>query len=118
LLENDGSVLATPSSYNTPMGIVITIRNQLTPFDKYFIAEMGAYKKGEINELVNLVQPSIGIVTSVGEQHLLTFKNINNVLQTKMELAEGLPVDGCAILNYDDLLIRNYQFTKFTGKKI
>lgn len=101
--------LISPASYNTPMGLTMTIDKELSNLYRYFVAEMGAYKPGEIKELVDLVNPKYGIVTSVGHQHLETFKTIDNVLVTKMELIENLPHDGVGIINYDNEYIRNYK---------
>lgn len=101
--------LITPESFNTPMGLTITINNYLNPFHKNFIAEMGAYYKGEINELCQIVNPSIAIVSSVGPQHLETFKTIETITNTKMELVEYLNSDGLAILNFDNKYIREYK---------
>lgn len=52
---------------------------------------MGARHVGEIKELSNLVHPHIGILTSVGPQHLDTFKTIERIRDTKYELIEALP---------------------------
>ena len=49
---------------------------------------MGAYKVGEINELCEITYPKYGVLTSVGPQHLETFKTIDNVKQTKFELID------------------------------
>ncbi len=95
------SVLATPSSFNTPMGVTRVIREQLTGSHQVFIAEMGARHVGDIKELVNLVHPSIGLITSVGPQHLDTFGTIERIKNTKYELMEGLPRDGKAIFARD-----------------
>jgi UDP-N-acetylmuramoyl-tripeptide--D-alanyl-D-alanine ligase len=48
------------------------------------------------------VQPSIGILTAIGPQHLERFKTIENVQATKYELVEALPSAGVAIFNNDD----------------
>ena len=109
ILNEFEPTLITPESYNTPMGLTITIDKYLNKFHKYFIAEMGAYKKGEIKELVKLVHPKVGIVSAVGNQHLETFKTMNNILNTKLELIEGLPSDGLGILNLDNKYIREYK---------
>lgn len=109
-------LVMTPESYNTPMGITITIRNLLKPIHKVFVCEMGAYKQGEITELVDIAHPNVGVLTSIGPQHLETYKTIENVQQTKFELIEGLPKDGLAILNFDDLMIRNYQIKNNCNK--
>lgn len=95
------NVLATPSSFNTTMGVTRVIREQLMPGHQVFIAEMGARHVGDIRELVDLVQPQIGLITSVGPQHLDTFGTIERVRDTKYELIEGLPQDGTAIFARD-----------------
>lgn len=95
------SVLATPSSFNTTMGVTRVIREQLMPSHQVFIAEMGARHVGDIRELVDLVHPTIGLLTSVGPQHLDTFGSIERIKNTKYELIDGLPKDGTAIFARD-----------------
>ena len=68
-------VLVPPSSYNTPMGLTRVIREQMTDGNQVMIAEMGAKHIGDIAELVELIRPQYGLITSVGPQHLETFKN-------------------------------------------
>ncbi len=95
------NVLATPSSFNTTMGVTRVIREQLTPAHQVFIAEMGARHVGDIKELVDLVHPQMGLITSVGPQHLDTFGSIERVRDTKYELIAGLPQNGTAIFARD-----------------
>ena len=116
ILSEQFNTLMTPESYNTPMGITITIRNYLKPIHSKFIAEMGAYKVGEINELCEIAYPKYGVLTSVGPQHLETFKSIDNVKKTKFELIEYLPEDGIGFINIDDENIRDYYENNFSGK--
>lgn len=101
--------LMTPASYNTPMGITITIRTLLKPIHRVFVCEMGADHVGEITYLMKFVQPKIGVVTSIGPQHLSTFGSQENIIHEKMQMIERLPQDGLGVLNYDNELIRNYQ---------
>ncbi len=102
MLSEDHSVLATPESYNTPMGVCKTLNDKLTD-EKIFIAEMGARYKGDIKELCGIVGPDIGIITAIGDMHLATLKTRANVADTKYELAESLPSDGFLALNgYDE----------------
>lgn len=96
------NVFKTPANYNTPFGLMITINNFLDIYNDYFIAEMGACKKGEIKELCDLVHPKYGILTRVGLAHLETFGSEENIQHTKFELIESLPSDGIGILNGDD----------------
>ena len=101
LLSAKYDVLATPESYNTPMGVVITVRNFLRPTHQVFVCEMGARHVGDIKELCDIVHPQLGIITSVGPQHLETFHSLDNVKKTKFELADALP-EGTVFLNGDD----------------
>jgi UDP-N-acetylmuramoyl-tripeptide--D-alanyl-D-alanine ligase len=102
LLSHHRRVLKTPLSYNTVMGVCRVINEQLEAGCEAFIAEMGAYRRGDIKELCDFVHPTIGILTAIGPQHLERFKTIENVQATKYELIEALPSSGVAIFNNDD----------------
>ena len=102
ILSEKYNVLATPESYNTTMGNVRTIREKLKPEHQVFISEMGARRRYDIQEICNFVRPQIGIITSIGPQHLETFKKIENVVKTKSELLVGLTYDGVAFLPIND----------------
>ena len=91
----------TPGSFNTTLGVVRTVREHLKPYDEVFIVEMGAKQPGDIKEIADLVHPRAAIITAVGEQHLETFKTVENVQKTKFELVDALPADGFAVLNND-----------------
>ena len=106
ILGEKYNVLATPGSYNTTMGNVRVIREMLKEEHQVFISEMGARKKGDIREICNFVNPNIGIITSIGEQHLDTFKNIQNIQKTKGELLDGVGAEGAIFLPKDN----NYCF--------
>ena len=108
ILSQKYNVLMTPGSFNTTMGVVRTIREYLNPTHQVFICEMGAKQNGDIKEICDIVKPKYGILTSVAEQHLDTFKNIENVRKTKFELVDSLPSDGLAVLNADyDIIVSN-----------
>ncbi|MBQ6169854.1 MAG: UDP-N-acetylmuramoyl-tripeptide--D-alanyl-D-alanine ligase [Ruminococcus sp.] len=107
LLGSQYETLKTPESFNTPMGVTITVRRDLKPTHEYFICEMGARRVHEIKELCDIANPHDGIITSVGPQHLETFGSIDNVLNTKFELADAVQAAGGKIyLNGDNELIR------------
>ena len=118
ILNAKFNCLATPKSLNTFNGLMITINNQLSKFDDVFIAEMGAYVKGEINGLCKLVNPKYGIITSIGTAHLETFGSEQNIIDGKMELIEYLPSDGVGVLNRDDEKQKNYKIKKEDHAKI
>lgn len=107
LLKGKYDVLMTPESYNTPMGVVKTIRTSLKGYHEIFVCEMGAKKVREIDELCRIAEPQHGIVTSIGPQHLETFKSVENVVKTKFELADYVKDKGNCFVNIDNEYIRN-----------
>lgn len=101
ILSEQFDVLMTPGSFNTPMGVVRTVREYLKPYNQIFVCEMGAKQKGDIKEICDIVNPEMGIVTAVGPMHLESFKTLENVCATKFELVDALPPSGCAVVNND-----------------
>lgn len=108
ILSEKYNVLMTPGNFNTTLGVVRTIREHLQPQHEVFIVEMGAKQSGDIKEICDLVQPHIGIVTSVGEMHLETFGSVECVARTKFELLEALPQGALGVVNLDSEAVRAY----------
>ena len=101
ILSEKYNVLMTPGNFNTTLGVIRTIREHLKPHHQVFIVEMGAKQVGDIKEICDLVHPSIGIVTAVGEMHLETFHSVENIRRTKFELIDSLPEGGYGVVNVD-----------------
>lgn len=109
ILQEKYNLTYTPASFNTPMGVVRTIREQLKPSDSLFICEMGAKNVGDIKEICDIVYPDVAIISSVGPQHLETFKTIENVAKTKFELADAVAKKGGRVyVNFDSEAARDY----------
>lgn len=104
MLAEKYNVFRPPGSYNTLMGVTRVIREQLRPFHEVSVVEMGAYRIGSIEKLCRLVQPSHGIITIIGVQHLERFKSRAAIQHAKGELVRSLPQDGFAVLNGNDPL--------------
>ncbi|GHS88406.1 Mur ligase [Synergistales bacterium] len=102
ILASKFNCLMTPESYNTTLGVVRTIRSSLRSAHDIFICEMGARNQGDIKEICDIVNPGLGVITSIGEQHLESFKSLSNIVKTKFELADALPRDGVLFLNADN----------------
>ena len=113
ILSEKFDVLMTPGSFNTPMGVVKTVRESLRPTHEVFICEMGAKYVGDIKELCEIAEPEIGIISSIGAQHLETFGSLENIVSTKLELHDYLSKNGgVSILNGDcDLIYDNVNKT-------
>lgn len=112
-LSTKYEVLATPKNYNTTLGVTKTILEDLKPTHQIFICEMGAVKVGDIKQICDIVNPKIGIITSIGPQHLESFESIENVLNTKLELADAvIKNNGTVFLNYNNEYLKNVKFEK------
>lgn len=102
ILKQQYNVLATPSSYNTPMGICLVVNNKLKPEHQILVLEMGMRYRGDIQELCDLAPPDIAIVTSVGVAHLESMGSIENIAREKGDLVEYMKPGGPVVLNMDD----------------
>ena len=94
ILSEKFNVVCTPHSFNTPMGVVRTVRGDLKPQTEIFVCEMGAKNIGDIKEICDIAMPDTGFITSVGAQHLETFKSVDNVFKTKFELNDAVKLKG------------------------
>lgn len=86
VLENKYLVFKTPGNINTALGVAIEILKNLKSSHQVLIIEAGAYKKGEIKEICQLVKPDYGVITIIGWMHLERFKMIENIRLAKFEI--------------------------------
>jgi UDP-N-acetylmuramoyl-tripeptide--D-alanyl-D-alanine ligase len=97
--------LKSKGNLNNEIGLPLTILS-LGLGHQYAVLEMGFYALGEIRLLCNIALPQIGVVTNVGPVHAERSGSLEVTARGKAELVESLPIDGTAILNYDDPLVR------------
>lgn len=107
LLAERFNVCSTPASYNTPMGICKVINNDLRPDHQVLVLEMGARYEGNIDELCDIAQPDLSVVTNVGVAHLETFGSQDVIAREKSTLVRRLKSGGTAVLNTDDERVRH-----------
>jgi len=126
ILSEKFKVLKTAKHQNSEVGISRCILNDLKPEHEIFIVEMGAYNRGGIKLLCDIIKPKIGVLTGINEQHMATFGSLENIIKAKYELIEslprsesessllrGLPENGLAIFNGDnDYCYELYKKTK------
>lgn len=119
ILSKKFKVLKTKKHQNSEVGISKCVLNDLKPEHEIFVCEMGAYQRGGIKMLADIVHPKIGILTGINEQHLATFGSQENIIKTKYELIESLPKDGISIFNGENKYCLDlYQKTNNVNKKI
>ncbi|MGI9522039.1 MAG: Mur ligase family protein, partial [Hyphomicrobiaceae bacterium] len=80
---------------------ISTLRT-MSRHNRFVVCEVGATKPGSVKPMVDLLKPSIGIVTMVALEHKSSFRTCEAVQEDKQTLVSGLPDYGLAILNYDD----------------
>jgi len=114
LMVNDFNVSKSPKSYNTRIGIVKSINENVSSYDEYFVCEYGVDKLKGMDKLLRIVKPNVAIITEIGNQHLLSFKNVNNILKEKIKLIESLDNKGIGIINNDNEYLRNYDYKSKT----
>ena len=126
ILSEKFKVLKTAKHQNSEVGVSLCILNDLKPEHEIFIVEMGAYNRGGIKLLCDIIKPKIGVITGINEQHMATFGSLENIIKAKYELIEslprsesessllrGLPENGLAIFNGDnDYCYELYKKTK------
>lgn len=106
ILSSRYKVLKTKGNFNSEVGVARLLEELDQSYD-FLVCEMGAYEKGKINEVARVVQPQLGVITGINEQHLATFGSISNTMDAKFELANALPEDGTCFLNWDSEFVRD-----------
>jgi len=107
ILKVHSPTVKTPESYNTVFGIAKVVDLEIISRTKFFICEMGAYVRGEIKELTNMVPPHFAILTAIGNQHLERFKTISNTTLAKFELIDSVAPNH-ALVNLDNPHIKQH----------
>lgn len=79
----------TQGNLNNSIGVPLTLL-QLNAGHELAIVEMGASHPGDIKELVEVAEPTCGLITNVGKAHLQGFGSFEGVMNTKAELYDYL----------------------------
>lgn len=114
ILRECGEVLATRGNFNNEIGVPLTLL-EIDRSHQFAVMELGASSVGEIAYTVALVQPDVAIITNAAEAHIEGFGSLNNVIQAKGEIIDGLSEQGIAIINSDDL--NAYKWIQRAGKR-
>lgn len=108
-LLTDLHPIATPAHVNTEMGVAQWMAQLPVTGDRLpvFIVEMGAYKKGEIALMCSFVQPTIGVMTALGSDHVALFGSEEAIVEGNAELLHALPQSGHAFLYADNNAVQS-----------
>jgi UDP-N-acetylmuramoyl-tripeptide--D-alanyl-D-alanine ligase len=102
LLRQKYNVYATPSSYNTPMGLCLAVNEHLKPEHQVAVFEYGIRYPDDMDELCDIAEPHVSVVTTIGVAHLETMGSKDAIQEEKGKLVEHTRADGPTVLNADD----------------
>lgn len=97
---------STEGNFNNHIGVPLTLL-KLRPEHEVSIVELGTNKAGDIQELCEIANPDMGIITNIGKEHLEGFGSMEGVAKAEGELFEHLKkINGHAFVNADDEWVR------------
>jgi UDP-N-acetylmuramoyl-tripeptide--D-alanyl-D-alanine ligase len=73
--------------------------------DDFCIQELGAWGLGTLDAGLELIQPDVGVVLNIRNDHFSSFRGVSNTQAEKSKVVRVLPPSGTAILNSDDPLV-------------
>jgi UDP-N-acetylmuramoyl-tripeptide--D-alanyl-D-alanine ligase len=93
--------MATHGNLNNHIGVPVTLM-RLEASHRSAVIEMGANAIGDVAALMRIAQPTVGLITNAGAEHLEGFGNLDGVAKGEGETVSCLGADGTAIINADD----------------
>lgn len=125
VLSKHYTVRASPGNYNNEFGLpaavlgvpspgrsfflwvralahTLAISCHLEEYPEVLILEMGVDHPGDMDYLLGIVTPDIGVLTRIAESHLMNFNSLAHIAKEKGKLIASVPEIGCAVLNADD----------------
>ncbi len=101
ILGRSRKIVSTPMNFNNEIGLPLSILG-CDSETELFVLEMGMRGSGQIEELVNIAGPDIGLITNIGDSHVGVLGSQEDIAKAKSELIKALPIEGFAVLNADD----------------
>ncbi|MFL2745103.1 MAG: UDP-N-acetylmuramoyl-tripeptide--D-alanyl-D-alanine ligase [Gammaproteobacteria bacterium] len=89
-------IYVSPGNWNNFYGLCFSLL-ELKKHHKFGIFEMGTNDFGEINELSSILQPEVGVITSIGKAHLEKLINLEGVAQEKSDIFKNVLLQGTCI---------------------
>ncbi len=88
LLNADYNIVRSPKSYNSQIGVPLSVW-QMNEQHTLAIFEAGISQPREMENLQKIIQPTIGVVTNIGEAHSEGFENNQQKINEKIKLFKG-----------------------------
>ena len=100
ILRQKLATVWSEASFNNDIGVPLTLL-RLEKKHEAAVMEVGTNHPGELAPLLEMIQPRMGVITSIGREHLEFFKDLAGVAREEGTLAEKLPAGGVLFLNGD-----------------
>ncbi len=85
MLADEYNIVRSPKSYNSQIGVPLSVWN-IEPTHTLGIFEAGISMSGEMEKLAKMIQPTIGIFTTVGTAHSENFLSRRQLIGEKLNL--------------------------------
>lgn len=105
MLSSKYRVLKTPAHINVDTGIAQLVLQELQDHHEMLVVEMGAYRKGEIASICEIVKPTYGVLTALSNQHLELFGSQTAIEEAKFELVQAVDKADNLFANADSPLL-------------
>ena len=86
LLKNDYTVIRSPKSYNSQIGVPLSVWQLAGSRAQIAIFEAGISQPGEMEKLERIIRPTIGVITYIGHEHDENFASLEQKREEKMKL--------------------------------
>lgn len=117
MLSHYGKVLKSQANFNNEIGVPLTLL-QLEADHDFAVIEMGMRGRGQIAELAQIAEPTIGLITTVGTAHIELLGSREAIAEAKCELFAELAPDKIAIFNADNALLTQTAAKVWQGKTL
>lgn len=113
LMHEDKSIVRSPRSYNSQIGVPLSIW-QLNEHTELGLFEAGISEKNEMRKLQKVIDPTVCILTNIGDAHQENFASPEEKCMEKLQLAQNADV---LICNTDNDIVRKcIRQSAFSGK--
>jgi alanine racemase len=89
ILSPSMSVCRSPKSYNSQIGVPLSVW-QMNSSNEVAVFEAGISRPGEMEKLRDIIKPTIGVFTNIGPAHGKNFKDIQQKIEEKIKLFDGV----------------------------
>ncbi|MDR1123432.1 MAG: UDP-N-acetylmuramoyl-tripeptide--D-alanyl-D-alanine ligase [Elusimicrobiota bacterium] len=116
IMSAAGKTTANIGNLNNQIGVPLSLL-EITERDDYGVFELGASKRGDIDEIASLALPDAAVITNVSPAHLEFFGDMENIYKTKTEIIKSLNASGALVYNLDNEYLRRLK-TEYNGRAI